>query len=113
ARSVAAEHAEAIRRLARINLRLSEEQAPEKGVKRSTPEFDLVLDVPAAKVEALKKSLEKEVANLERLVANSKKQLANEQFVSRAPAHVVEGIRKKLADYEAQLARSRATLAGL
>ncbi len=113
ARSVAAEHAEAIHRLARINLTLSEGQAPEKGVKRSTPEFDLVLEVPAARVEALKKSLEKEVANLERLVANSKKQLANEQFVSRAPAHVVEGIRKKLAEYEAQLEKSRATLAGL
>ncbi len=113
AREVAAEQAEAIRRLARIHLSLSEEKPPEKGVKRSTPEFDLVLEVPAARVEALKKSLEKEVANLERLVANSKKQLANEQFVSRAPAHVVEGIRKKLADYEAQLEKSRATLAGL
>ncbi len=110
---VAEQNTEAIEKLARLKLTLAEGKAPEKGVKRSTPEFDLVLDVPAAKVEALKKSLEREVGNLEKMAGNAKNQLANEKFVSRAPAHVVEEIRGKLADYEAQLEKSRATLAGL
>jgi len=112
--AAAEENAEVIARLARLDLTLSRETAPGAGgVKRSTPEFDLVLDVPAAKVEALRKGLRKEIAGLEKVIGNSNRQLSNEQFLSRAPAHVVDGIRAKLADYEAQLEKSRAALAGL
>ena len=112
--AVARDGAEAIAKLARVELEVTDGKAPDAGgAKRSTPEFDLVLDVPAAKVDALRESLRKEVANLEKLVANSTKQLANQQFVSRAPADVVEGIRTKLADYEAQLGKSRSVLSEL
>ncbi len=37
------------------------------------------------------------------MIANSKRQLANEAFVSKAPAKVIDGMRTKLAEYEAQL----------
>ncbi len=111
---VAVENAEAIRVLARAELRLSQDEAPAAGgVKRSTPAFDLVLQVPAARLEALRQSLRKEVARLEKLVENSNRQLASREFVSRAPAHVVGNIRARLADYQAQLEKSRATLEGL
>jgi len=51
--------------------------------------------------------LDKEAAQLEKVIANSKRQLDDEKFMSRAPAHVVQGIRTKLADYEAQLENLR------
>ena len=44
------------------------------------------------------------------MIANSKRQLENESFVAKAPAHVIEGMRAKLAEYEAQLAKNRAAL---
>lgn len=49
----------------------------------------------------------KEAEQLEKVIANSKRQLADEKFMSRAPAHVIEGIRTKLADYELQLSKLR------
>lgn len=53
----------------------------------------------------------KEIEQLEKVIANSKRQLADEKFMSRAPEHIKEGIRKKLADYELQLAKLRSELA--
>ena len=65
-----------------------------------------MLNVPHAQVAAQRKRLEKEKEQLEKNIANSKRQLGDETFLSRAPAHVVESIRTKLAEYEAQLAKS-------
>ena len=52
----------------------------------------------------------KEIERLEKLIANSERQLADETFVSRAPAHVVESIRQKLIEYKGQLAKHRESL---
>ena len=54
--------------------------------------------------------LRKENEQLEKVIANSKRQLESEDFVRKAPARVVDSIRLKLADYEAQLAKNRAAL---
>jgi len=114
AHKVATENSEALEKLARVRLTVSEEAAPVMGVvKKSTPEFDLVLDVAAEKIEAARQGLEKDVTQLEKLVNTTTKQLSNESFVKRAPVHVVEESRGKLADYEAKLAKSREALAGL
>ncbi|MDX2178191.1 MAG: valine--tRNA ligase, partial [Bryobacteraceae bacterium] len=51
--------------------------------------------------------IEKEAAQLDKVIANSKRQLADEKFMSRAPEHVVASIRVKLAEYEAQLENLR------
>ncbi|MCP5114702.1 MAG: hypothetical protein GY953_28060, partial [bacterium] len=40
-------------------------------------------------------------------------QLGNERFLERAPEDVVASIREKLIEYESQLEKSRAALAGL
>ena len=61
----------------------------------------------------LRKRLEKERDQLEKNVANITRQLADETFLGRAPAHVVEQIRTKLSEYEAQLIKVRAALDGL
>ena len=114
ARQVARNHHETIRKLAGLKLELSAEQPPpHSAAMRSTPEFDLLLKVPVAQVEAHRQRLEKEVRQLEKLTAASAKQLASDKFVQRAPAHVVASIRSKLADYETQLAKSRTALEGL
>ena len=44
---------------------------------------------------------------LEKLVASSDRQLANEAFVSRAPEQVVESMRSNRAEYIAQIKKNR------
>jgi len=72
---------------------------------RSTAEFDLVLEVPQSQQEAQSKRIAKEREQLEKNIANSQRQLGDEVFLSKAPQKVVDSIRAKLADYEAQLAK--------
>jgi len=54
--------------------------------------------------------LEKENAQLEKLIAEKDRQLTSDAFLKRAPEHVVAEIRQKRAQYEAQLAKNRAAL---
>ena len=75
------------------------------GAVRSTPDFDLSIDVPTGQIEAQRKRIEKEKEQLEKNIANSKRQLGDEKFLSKAPAHIIESIKAKLADYEAQLGK--------
>jgi valyl-tRNA synthetase len=102
-----------IQSLAKVTLDVRADASGVAGVKRSAAGFDLVLAVPAAQTEILRKRTEKENDQLEKNIANSKRQLADETFLSRAPAQVVDSIRQKLAGYEAQLEKNRATLEGL
>jgi valyl-tRNA synthetase len=106
-------HAEAVQRLANVRLTFSSDAAPQSATMRSTAEFDLVLNVPQGQADAQRKRLEKEREQLEKNIANSNRQLSDETFLSKAPARVVETIRTKLAEYEAQLAKVRAALDGL
>jgi valyl-tRNA synthetase len=108
---VARSQAEAISKLAGADLALHPGHAPSiSAAMRGTPDFDLVLEVSSTQLEAMRKRLEKEVQQLEKNIASSNRQLADETFLSRAPANVVASIRAKLVDYEAQLAKSRAAL---
>ncbi len=112
--AAAGAHAVAIERLAGVKLAASEAAPPANAPAiRSTAEFDLVLDLPQVQVAAQRKRLEKEREQLVKNIANSRRQLGDETFLSRAPAHVVETIRQKLADYEAQLGKVQSALDGL
>jgi valyl-tRNA synthetase len=93
---LAQRQAEAIQKLAHVKLELKAEAGTE---------WRLVLDVPKSQEDAQHKRLEKEREQLEKNIANSKRQLSDDVFLSKAPAKVVESIRGKLADYEAQLAK--------
>jgi valyl-tRNA synthetase len=108
--AIGARHCEAILKLANVKLAFRAEEAPKVSAMRSTPEFDLVLNVPAAQLEAQRKRLEKEKEQLEKNIASSQRQLGDEKFLDRAPAHVVESIRGKLADYQGQLEKVKAAL---
>ncbi len=81
---------------------------------KSTPSFDVqvvyerVIDV-AAERERMTKDLVKYEKGL--LAAN--KQLSNEAFMAKAPAHIVEGLKKQAAENEALRAKAEAALEGL
>ncbi|HJT88168.1 MAG TPA: hypothetical protein VJ732_09940, partial [Bryobacteraceae bacterium] len=100
---VARQHREAIQELAKVKLDFQSGAAPKAAAVRSTPEFDLVLQLPKAQEEAQRKRLEKEREQLLKNIENSRRQLDDEVFLSKAPPQVVETIRRKLGDYETQL----------
>jgi len=74
--------------------------------------FDLKLDLPeaAGTSDEQRERLKKDNEQLDKIIANSLRQLGNESFVAKAPAHVIDGMRAKLAEYQAQLAKNRAAL---
>jgi valyl-tRNA synthetase len=67
--------------------------------------FAIRIDLPIDRAR-----LEKENEQLEKVIANSKRQLDNAEIVAKMPEKVVATLRSKLADYEAQLAKNRAAL---
>jgi len=77
-----------------------------------TMEFNVPL-TSAIDVDAEIARLEKDIKYLEGFKMSIEKKLSNERFVSGAPAAVVEGERKKLADTISKLEANRATLAAL
>ena len=99
-----------MQRLAGVALEVGE--VPKTGAVRSTPDFDLSIDVPPGQLEAQRKRLEKERDQLMKNIANSQRQLSDEVFLSKAPAKVVDTIRAKLVEYEAQLGKIEDTLNG-
>ncbi len=111
--AVAEANAEAIRKLAGAKLALLPRGAKVEGASRSTANFDLLLKVPAGNVEAQRKRLEKEIGDLQKVIANTERQLGDEKFLGKAPAQIVEGMRMKLAEYRLQLAKNEEALGGL
>jgi valyl-tRNA synthetase len=63
----------------------------------------------AAECERLKKELEK----IEKGMASSQKQLGNEQFLSKAPANVVDGLRKQQQELAVLQEKAQSKLAEL
>jgi valyl-tRNA synthetase len=99
---VAQRHAEAIQKIANVKLEFKAEAAPKAGVMRSTAEIDLVLEVPKSQEEAKAKRDAKELDQLNKNIASLERQLSDEAFLGKAPAHVVEKMRANLAAYQAQ-----------
>jgi valyl-tRNA synthetase len=64
-------------------------------------------------LEAERARITREIDQVESEISRANGMLANEQFVSRAPAAVVEGHRTKLAASEERLALLQARLADL
>ncbi len=106
---VARARAAAIEKLANVTLALKEGKAPKlEGAVRSTPEFDLILELPEAEGE--RDRLIKENEQLRKVIENSERQLANEDFIQKAPEKVIATIRQKKADYEAQVTKNLAAI---
>ena len=88
-----------VERLARVStVQFVEEITP--GVsKHSTPSFDVgVIYERKIDVAAERERLTKDIAKLEKDIANGERQLNNPGFTSKAPAHVVEGLKKQVEE---------------
>ncbi len=78
---------------------------------RTSPRFEVAI-VYEQKVDvaAERERLTKDLKKLEGELANGQRQLGNEQFLAKAPAHVVEGLRKRKAEVELLLEKIRSGL---
>jgi valyl-tRNA synthetase len=80
-------------------------------LKHSTPAFDVAvvyekqIDVPAER-----ERLNKEIAKYEKGLISAERQLGNEGFLAKAPAQVVEGLKKQEAETRLLLEKARAAL---
>jgi valyl-tRNA synthetase len=99
--AVATAHLEAILKLANLKLTVVEGN---EGLK---------LKASDEQIEAQRNRLQKEIAQLEKNIANHHRQLSDEKFTSKAPERVIAGMRSKLAEYEEQLGKNQAALASL
>ena len=112
------ENEDAIRRLARVS---SMEQKSVDDIGRTRelgwvsalgPElavlYERQIDVPAER-----ERLTKDLAKYAKGVEAADKQLGNEGFIARAPAHIVEGLRKQHAETLALKQKAEAALAAL
>jgi valyl-tRNA synthetase len=81
---------------------------------RTTPKFEAAL-VYERKIDvaAERERLAKDLSKAEGPLANLERQLANEQFLSKAPAHVVEGMRKQAAELKLLIEKIKRALDNL
>jgi len=81
---------------------------------RSTSDFDVaVIYERTVDVAAERERLIKEIAKYEKGLAAAERQLGNEGFLAKAPAHIVEGLKKQEAETRLLLDKARAALDGL
>lgn len=108
------QHQEIVSRLARVSsIELLDELSP-SAVLRSTAAFDaaIIFEKQIDPV-AERERLTKELARLEKEQANAERQLGNEAFLGKAPAAVVDGLRKRAAELQQLVPKTRAAIEGL
>jgi valyl-tRNA synthetase len=81
--------------------------------RHSTPAFDVGINPPTTDVTAERERLTKDIARYEKGLAAAERQLGNEAFLAKAPAHVVEGLKKQEAETRLLLEKARAALEAL
>ncbi|HVP44236.1 MAG TPA: valine--tRNA ligase [Terriglobales bacterium] len=89
---------------------ISTHLAKEAGA-RSTARFDVsVVYEQKIDIAAERERLQKESARIEAEMGRLQKQLANEQFLAKAPSHVVDGMRKRQEELEVLATKLRDAL---
>ncbi len=113
-RSAIQQNIATVERLARVSeVRFVAEISPGLS-KHSTPNFDVAVvyertvDVPAER-----ERLAKDIIKYEKGLAAAERQLGNDGFLAKAPAHVVEGLKKQEAETRMLLEKARAALNAL
>jgi valyl-tRNA synthetase len=103
-----------IERLGNVTLHIESGRVPQLGgAVRSNTEFDLVFELPEVDRSGQSARLVREIKQLDELITRTDKQFANEKFMNGAPAHVVESMRRKRAEYAAELEKKREALASI
>ena len=70
--------------------------------------YERQIDIPAER-----ERLTKEIAKLEKNLASAERQLGNESFLAKAPANIVEGLKKQEAENRELLTKAQSALAAL
>ena len=100
--------------LARVNLTLKMERAPAGLKARAEVGFTVAITYEAKiDVVAERERLTKDIAKYEKQLASDERQLMDQAFLAKAPAHIVEGKRKLMAENLLLLEKARAALAAL
>jgi valyl-tRNA synthetase len=113
-RVVIEENRAIVERLARVSELHFVDMIPFGLTKRSTFKFDVAVvyertvDVPAERDR-----LTKEIAKYEKGLAAAERQLGNESFLAKAPANVIEGLKKQESETRLLLDKAKAALAAL
>ncbi len=107
-RVIIEQNRDAIVRLANVeSIAEVEQSVANQSPSRSTTRFDVhVIYERKVDVAAERERLTKELLQIEKEFANGQRQLSNEQFLAKAPAAVVEGIRRRAE--ELQILRDKA-----
>jgi valyl-tRNA synthetase len=105
----------AVERLAMVeNLEFVESSLAKAGRVRATSRFEVrVVYEQTIDKAAERARLQKELEGVEREMENKRRQLANDAFLQKAPPHVVEGLRKRLAELEVLREKASTALHGL
>jgi valyl-tRNA synthetase len=103
-----------IQRLAKVSDVLQVQRISDGLPKYLNPNFEVsikyerTIDVPAER-----ERLTKDIAKYEKGLAAAERQLGNESFLAKAPAQVVEGLKKQESETRLLLEKARAALAAL
>jgi valyl-tRNA synthetase len=108
------ENAIIVERLARVSEIRFVDEIGAGLAKHSTPAFDVaVIYERTIDVAAERDRLTKDIAKFEKGLAAAERQLGNEGFLAKAPAHIVEGLKKQESETRLLLDKARAALAAL
>jgi valyl-tRNA synthetase len=100
-----------VQRLARVSNVEFKNQTLQGANVRHTPSFDVqVIYERTIDVAAERDRLTKELTRLEGEQERSQKQLSNDSFLGKAPAHIVEGLRKRAAELVVLIEKTRKAL---
>ena len=114
ASAVLRKNSEMLERLARVAQVEFVDSFAEGATLRSTPGFDVaIVYEKQIDVVAERERLTKELGRLEKEQGNAQRQLGNEAFLGKAPAAVVEGLRKRAEELAQLIPKTRAALDGL
>ena len=103
-----------VERLARVSeVRFVDHISPGLA-KHSTPQFDVAIVYERTiDVIAERERLTKDIAKFEKGLASAERQLGNDGFLAKAPAHIVEGLKKQESETRLLLEKARAALNAL
>lgn len=112
--ALASAHADLLRKLARVSeVELAATALSGEGT-RSTADFDVaVVYERQIDVAVERERLSKDLAKYEKGLMAAEKQLGNDAFMGKAPAHIVEGLRKQAAETKMLHDKTKAALEAL
>jgi len=114
AQAAFAASSETIQRMARVSELRFVTEISAGLAKHSTADFDVaVVYERTVDVVAERDRLTKDIAKYEKGLAAAERQLGNPGFMAKAPAHIVDGLKKQEAETRLLLEKARAALDGL